>query len=89
MKEHFNFLKEKINECIATRINIRDVHGSDMEAIAKRLDDNKQHANIAKAAGLFCSIGGEVKPGHVAHKIFHFQCGFSHENILTITITIF
>ena len=58
MKEHFKFLKDKINECIATRINIRDVHGSDMEAIAKRLDDNQQHANIAKAVGLFCSIGG-------------------------------
>ncbi|XP_066930276.1 uncharacterized protein [Clytia hemisphaerica] len=60
MNEYFNYLKEILNECIAMRINIRDAHREDMEAIAKRLDDNKLHANIAKTVGLCCSIGGGI-----------------------------
>ena len=67
MKEQFKELEEGLNKLINVRKCIRDVHRDDMIQIADKLDGNKKNAHIAKAIGLFVSIGGTYMKHHIYH----------------------
>ena len=58
LKQQFKELEEGLNKLINLRKRIRDEHREDMIQIADKLDGNKKNAHIAKAVGLFVSIGG-------------------------------
>ncbi|XP_066930743.1 uncharacterized protein [Clytia hemisphaerica] len=60
LKQQFKELEEGLNKLINVRKCIRDAHREDMIQIADKLDGNKKNAHIAKAIGLFVSIGGGI-----------------------------